>query len=48
MRIFGVLSVICVGLVTADFRQDALDLHNSYRAKHGSPALSQNAQVISI
>lgn len=41
-RVFGVALVLCVVLAfaVADYRSDALRLHNKYRAKHHAPALS--------
>lgn len=46
-RIFNVAVVICVvfGVTIADFRNDALNLHNQYRAIHHAPPLSLRNDV---
>lgn len=46
-RILNVVVVICVvfAVATADFRRDALNLHNQYRAKHHAPPLSLRNDV---
>lgn len=46
-RLFTVVLVICavVSFVAADFRKDALDLHNKYRAENHAPPLALSNEV---
>lgn len=40
--------IICavITVATANYQDDALELHNKYRAQYGSPALALNDEVI--
>lgn len=43
----SVLVVFCavLAVATADYREDALNLHNQYRKKHNSPPLALSDKV---
>lgn len=46
-RLIGVVLVICAvfTFATADYKTDALDLHNQLRAEHHSPPLTLSKEV---
>lgn len=46
-QLFSVVVVICVvfTLASADYRDEALALHNKYRAKYHAPPLALDAKV---
>lgn len=46
-RLLSTLIAFCtvIGFATADFRKDALDVHNKYRAKHHAAPLQLSSEV---
>lgn len=50
MQRLSVVIVFCAvfAVVTADFRDDALNLHNQYRQKHSAPPLALSDQLNSV